>query len=109
MGMLTLSAAYSCLHVQHCHLVIRQETPYCFLHVSSFSTQCFQHLRQWTDHHPILAKVRNFVLQGWPTHLAGDEFQLFLCRKQELSVCNNVRLRGSRVTVPPKVRERESF
>ena len=56
-----------------------------------------------TDQDPLLAKVRTFVLQGWPIHLEGEEFQPFVRRKDELSVSDHVLLWGSRVIVRPKV------
>ena len=71
------------------------------LQVSLLSVSYIHH---WTDRDPVLAKVRTFVWQGWPSHLAGEEFQPFVHRRQELPVCNNV-LWSSRVIVPPKVRE----
>ena len=63
-------------------------------------------IRRGTDRDPLLAKVRTFVLQGWPLHLEGEEFRPFVHRKDELSVSDCVLLWGNRVIVPPKVRER---
>ena len=62
--------------------------------------------RRGTDRDPLLAKVRTFVLQGWPIQLEGEEFQAFGRGKDELSVSDHVFLWGSRVIVPPKARER---
>ena len=55
-----------------------------------------------TDHDPLLAKVQTFVLQGWPMHLEGEEFQPLVRRKDELAVSNHVLLWSTRVVVPPK-------
>ena len=52
----------------------------------------------------LLSKVRAFVLQGWPSHLQGEEFKPFVRRKDELSVNDHVVLWGNRVIVPPKSR-----
>ena len=62
-------------------------------------------IRRGTDRDQTLAKVRNFVLQGWPPHLTEEEYQLFWQRRDELSVSDHVLLWGCRVVVPPKVRQ----
>ena len=42
-----------------------------------------QLIRRGTDRDPILAKVHNFVLQGWPSQLEGEEFQPYVRRQAE--------------------------
>ena len=49
-------------------------------------------IRRWTDCNPISAKVKTFVLQGWPSHLAREEFQPYWRRKHELSVNDHILL-----------------
>ena len=73
------------------------------LQVSQLSVS---NIRRGTDQDPLLAKVRTFVLQGWPMHLEGEEFRPFVRRKDELSVNDCVLLWGSRAIVPLNSRER---
>ena len=47
-----------------------------------------------------LAKVREFVLQGWPSSVSAQDLKPFITRQQELSVEQGCVLRGSRVVVP---------
>lgn len=61
-------------------------------------------IKRWTNRDPILAKVRNCILQGWPSHLEGEEFQPYVRRKAELSCDNGCVIWGNRVVVPPPAR-----
>ena len=65
-------------------------------------------IRKGTDCDPILSKVRSFLLHGWPSSgLEGnEEFQPYVCGKDELSTDNGCILWGSRVVVPPQAREK---
>lgn len=64
-------------------------------------------IKKWTDRDPILSKVRSFLLQGWPTHLEGEEgLQPYLRRQEELSTENGCVMWGSRVVVPPPARNK---
>ena len=64
-------------------------------------------IRTQTDRDPTLSKVKQFVMNGWAaTHNLPTEFQPFVKREYELSIQNNCLLWGSRVIVPPKLRER---
>ena len=64
-------------------------------------------VRRWTDRDPILSKVQSFLLSGWPSSgLEGEEqFQPYVCRKDELSTDNGCVLWGSQVVVPPPARD----
>ena len=56
-------------------------------------------IRQWTDRDPILARVRNLILQGW--RITEDEdMHPFIKRKEKLSVQDGCVLWGNRVVVP---------
>jgi len=60
-----------------------------------------------TRRDPVLGKIHDFVLQGWPEEFdADDEIKQFSKRKEELSVEAGVVLWGSRVVVPMKLRKR---
>jgi hypothetical protein len=59
-----------------------------------------QDIRLHTSRDPTLAKVREFVLQGWPSSVAAQDLKPFITRQQELSVEQGCVLRGSRVVVP---------
>ena len=60
-----------------------------------------------TAHDPTLSRVTQFVMNGWAaSHNLPLEFQPFVERKSELSILDNCLLWGSRVVVPPKLRDR---
>lgn len=70
-----------------------------------------QQIRLWTNQDPILSKVKDWVLSGWPTPTKDetDESQEILPytrRRYELSVEKGCVLWGSRVVVPPRGRKR---
>ena len=62
-------------------------------------------IRRWTDTHPVLSKIRQFILQGWPNNQLDEEFQPYSKRKTELSVLDGCILWGTRVVVPPQGRQ----
>ena len=60
----------------------------------------------WIDHNPVLSKVREWLLSGWPSQESGeDSFKPYERRRYELSVEEGCILWGSRVVVPPKGRK----
>ena len=64
-------------------------------------------IKTWTDKDPLLSKVRQFVMTGWPLddNTSEEALRPYLTRKDELSVHSGCLLWGSRVIVPPKGRE----
>ena len=60
-------------------------------------------IRTWTRRDPILSRVLQFVLSGWPAELDPSDVSLrpFLTRKLELSTQDGVLPWGNRVIVPP--------
>ena len=64
-------------------------------------------IRIQTAHDPTLSRVKEFVMNGWTaTDTLSPEFQPFQRRKLELSIQDGCLLWGSRVLVPPKLRDR---
>ena len=65
-------------------------------------------IRVWTDHDPVLAKVKVWVQTGWPDDrtTTDQDFRPYRRRQNELSVEDGCVLWGSRVVVPTKGRER---
>ena len=64
-------------------------------------------IRTQTVHDPTLSRVKEFVMNGWTaTHTLSPEFQPFVTSELELSIQNDCFLWGSRVIVPPKLRDR---
>ena len=63
-------------------------------------------IRMWTDHDPVLAKVRDWVLSGWPApgshETVAEELRPFLRRRDEISVEDRCLLWGNRVIVLKK-------
>ena len=54
-----------------------------------------------TNRDPLLSKVHNMVLQGWPNHCQSqDDIKPFIHRKNELSVEDGCILRGNHIVVP---------
>ena len=58
-------------------------------------------IRIWTDKDPVLAKVRKYVLQGWPERVEAKEMAPYFQRKEELSTEEGCILWGARVVMPP--------
>ena len=63
-------------------------------------------IKRWTERDPVLSKVQEFVMTGWPSDEASEELRPFRSRKLELSVENGCLLWGRRVVVPPQGREK---
>ena len=57
-------------------------------------------IRTWTNGDPVLARVRDMVLQGW-VHNNDKEYAPYQAHQSELTVLNGCVLRGNRVIVPP--------
>ena len=47
------------------------------LHHLSATTVSASNIRRWTDSDPILSRVRQYVLQGWPTTQLDEQFKPF--------------------------------
>ena len=59
-------------------------------------------IKTWIDKDPLLSKVRQFVLNGWPCDVTAEEvLRPYISKKDELSVHNGCLLWGSRVVIPP--------
>ena len=64
-------------------------------------------IRLWTDQDPVLAKVKGWILTGWPENSPDDKkLRAYVNRKRELSVEDGCLLWGSRVVVLEKGRKR---
>ena len=64
-------------------------------------------IRLWTDKDPVLAKIKGWILTGWPENSPSDEkLHAYLSRKSELSVEDGCLLWGNRVILPEKGRKR---
>ena len=61
--------------------------------------------KHFTACDPDLSAVVRFTLQGWPTKLDNPSLQPYWCRRFEMSVIDNCLLWGSRVVIPPQIRE----
>ena len=59
---------------------------------------------KWTAVDPVLSRVLDYVLYGWPSSV-GEEFQPYFKKKLELSVEDKCLLWGNRIVVPPAGRE----
>ena len=55
---------------------------------------------------PVLSKVLQFTMNGWPEYLKDPQLQPFLARKDELTVDQGCVLWGLRVVIPPKFQHR---
>ena len=61
-------------------------------------------MRLWTQHDPVMSKVLQFTLQGWPNQVA-PEFKPFYNRSKELSIEDSCIMWGNRVVIPPQGRQ----
>ena len=62
---------------------------------------------EWTCRDPVLAKVKDWILTGWPAECPEqEETRPYWRRRYERSLEQNCVLWGSRVVVPPKCRKR---
>ena len=61
-------------------------------------------IRVWTRRDPLLAKVLQFVKDGWPDQ-CEDDMKPFVSRKQELSLHKGCILWGTRVVIPERGRQ----
>lgn len=61
-----------------------------------------QHIREWTRCNPVLSKVHQFTLNGWPHHCQDVQLHPYLSRKAELTIEGGCVLWGNRVIVPPQ-------
>ena len=64
------------------------------------------HIKEWTERDPILSKVRKAVLQGWSGTISDPGMQPYFDRRGELSTEDGCLLWGTRVIVPPQLREK---
>ncbi|XP_013763339.1 uncharacterized protein LOC102215153 [Pundamilia nyererei] len=62
-----------------------------------------EQLQRWTTKDPILSRVREYALRGWPT-TQHPNFQPYKQRQQELSVQDGCVLWGARVVIPERGR-----
>ena len=62
-------------------------------------------IKRWTNQDPVLAKVRNLVLQGWPVSITNEDMRPYFNKQTELSIEGGCVLRGTRVVVPPQGRK----
>lgn len=60
-----------------------------------------RHIREWTRRDPILSRVYQFTLNGWPNYTPDAELHPYLSRKAELTIEDGCVLWGNRVIVLP--------
>ena len=63
-----------------------------------------EEIKKWTRRSPGLARVLNFIKQGWPSKCPDPALQPYFQRRDELSVQDDCILWGNRVVVPPQGR-----
>ncbi len=63
-----------------------------------------EQIKHWTSKDPVLSRVREYVLKGWPDHSDTQELVPYKQRQQELSVQDGCVLWGARVVVPEQGR-----
>ena len=57
-------------------------------------------IANWTNRDRILAKVKHYILQGWPDSSPGKEFDQYYNRRSELTLHQGCIIWGARVVVP---------
>ncbi|XP_056589597.1 uncharacterized protein K02A2.6-like [Triplophysa dalaica] len=63
-----------------------------------------EQIKYWTTRDPVLSRVREYVLKGWPDHSNSNEFAPYKQRQQELSVQDGCVLWGARIVIPEQGR-----
>ena len=63
-------------------------------------------IKQWTARDLVFSRIKQFVLQGWPSDVEDIKLQPYLTRKNELSFHKGCLLWRSRVIIPPQGREK---
>ena len=58
-------------------------------------------VRKITDHDPVLAKVKQYTLKGWPATVTDKQLQFYSSKRDELSLKDGIPL-WARVVVPPQ-------
>ena len=101
--------ALSRLPLQTTHSEVPQppELVHLVEYLDSTPLSCTQ-IRTWTDHDPILSRVRRWVQEGWPAQdrRNQEDLQPYVRRRDELSTEGGCVLWGSRVVMPEKGRKR---
>ena len=64
-----------------------------------------QEIKTMTSKDPVLSKVLQFVLYGWPISAVSEELRPYYRRREELSHFEGCVLWGHRVVVPPQAQE----
>jgi hypothetical protein len=62
------------------------------------------HIKDWTNRDPMKAKVKQFVVSGWPERNTEKDLQPYFQRRNELSTNEGCLLWGSQVITPPQGR-----
>ena len=63
-----------------------------------------QEVAQESRHDPVISRVIQYVLQGWPLKLNEVEMKTFFTCQNELTVQSDCLLWGSRIVIPKKLR-----
>ena len=58
-----------------------------------------------TDRDPVLARVKEYTRNGWPTAITDEKLRPYSSRRDEISLEDGILLWGSRVVIPPQARE----
>ena len=62
-------------------------------------------IRAWTQKDPVLSRVYEYVMTGWPAHCDDEDLQPYFNRRSEISVEDGVLMWGVRVIIPRPGRE----
>nr|XP_055061179.1 uncharacterized protein K02A2.6-like [Misgurnus anguillicaudatus] len=63
-------------------------------------------IAQTTETDPVLKKVKDYVMSGWPKHIVEEKIKPYFAKKFELSVEHDCLLWGYRVVIPETLRDR---
>lgn len=78
---------------------------FCVSHIDELPVSA-KDIAEETRHDPLLSKVLDLTLSGWPRFVQNPELKPFCMRKDQLSTDQGCVLSGSRVIIPPKFRRR---
>lgn len=77
------------------------ETMHLMEHLEGTSINSHQ-IRDWTKRDPTLSHLVRFILEGWPTDSAMEQYATYSTKKSELTLKDGCVLWGTRAMIPTK-------
>lgn len=66
----------------------------------------FQEVAKYTQKDPVLGKVYEYVMSGWPNYVTNEKLKPYFTKRAELGAENKCVLWGNRVIIPDKLKDK---